>query len=119
MSKYLLAAVLILVPLGVFAQKGLDPSVLLEPPIDAWPTYHGDYSGRHYSSLKQINSTNVKGLSLAWIYRANFGAAGAIVGGEGTDECAGGSIEAVPLMVTGVLYFERTDNVFVLIGCTG
>src|SRR5712691_4506778 len=84
-TKYLLAAVLILVPLGAFAQKGLDPSLLLEPPIDAWPTYHGDYSGRHYSSLKQINSTNVKGLSLAWINRANLGPAGAIIGGEGTD----------------------------------
>ena len=118
-TKHFLAILLIVAPPGVFAQKGLDPSLLLEPPIDAWPTYHGDYSGRHYSSLQQINSTNVKGLSLAWIYRANFGSAGAIVGGEGTDEFAGGSIKAIPLMVNGVLYFTTPDNAFAVDARTG
>ena len=28
------------------APKGLDPSMLLHPPRDTWPTFHGDYSGR-------------------------------------------------------------------------
>ena len=54
-------------------------------PTDSWPTYHGDYSGRRYSTLKQINTANVKGLTLAWVYRLNTSRAGAIVGGEGPD----------------------------------
>ena len=54
-------------------------------PTDSWPTYHGDYSGRRYSTLKQINATNVKSLTLAWVYRLNTSRAGAIVGGEGPD----------------------------------
>ena len=54
-------------------------------PTDSWPTYHGDYSGRRYSTLKQINAANVKGLTLAWVYRVNTSRAGAIVGGEGPD----------------------------------
>ena len=103
----------------VLIQRGLDPSSLLEAPIDTWPTYHGDYSGRHYSSLKQINSTNVKSLSLAWINRANLGPAGAIIGGEGTEEYAGGSIKAIPLMVNGILYYSTPDNAFAVDARTG
>ena len=36
--------------------QGLDPRTLLELPTDAWPTYNGDYSGRRYSPLDEINS---------------------------------------------------------------
>jgi glucose dehydrogenase len=35
---------------------------------DGWPTYNGDYSGRRYSPLKQINASNVRALTLAWMY---------------------------------------------------
>src|SRR5437867_8774965 len=72
--------------------QGLDPALLLKPATDAWPTYNGDYSGRRFSPLDQINASNVKTLSLAWIYRANISTFGAIVGGEGpeTPAAAGG-----------------------------
>jgi len=33
----------------------LDPSLLTKPATDAWPTYNGDYSGRRFSTLTQIN----------------------------------------------------------------
>ena len=59
-------------------------------PTDSWPTYHGDYSGRRYSTLKQINAANVKDLTLAWVYRLNTSRAGAIVGGEGPGHAAAG-----------------------------
>src|ERR1700729_3790201 len=49
--------------------SALDPSALLPPPTDTWPTYNGDYSGRRYSTLDQINSSNINSLTLAWIYR--------------------------------------------------
>ena len=61
-------------------------------PTDSWPTYHGDYTGRRYSTQKQINATNVKGLALAWVYRVNTSRAGAIVGGEGPDTPPGGGV---------------------------
>lgn len=104
---------------------GLDPSLLLKPPTDAWPTYHGDYSGRRYSTLKQINAENVKNLSLAWIYRANTSPARAIIGGEGPDTppaSAGGFgfiIKSTPLMVNGVLYFSAPDHVWAIDARTG
>ena len=33
---------------------------------DDWPTYSGDYSGKRYSALTQVNQSTVKDLTLAW-----------------------------------------------------
>ena len=68
---------------GVAARqdKGLTPPQILKPSADSWPTFHGDYTGRHYSTLDQINKTNVKSLSLAWTSRLNTSLQGAIIGG--------------------------------------
>ena len=39
--------------------------LLVQPPASNWISYNGDYSGRRYSSLAEINSTNVAQLK-AW-----------------------------------------------------
>ena len=52
---------------GIASAQGLDPVLLTKPATDAWPTYSGDYSGRRFSSLTQINQTNIKNLGLAWV----------------------------------------------------
>jgi len=101
---------------ALFAQGPLDPTIIGKPPIDAWPTYHGDYS------LKQINQSNVKNLSLAWVHRVNLSTAGAIIGGEGPEDAvgAGGNvIKAIPLMVNGVSYFATPDHAFAVDARTG
>jgi acido-empty-quinoprotein group A len=105
-----------------WAQGPLDPRLLLKPPVDAWPTYHGDYSGRHYSTLKQINASNVKALSLAWVYRANLSLSEAIVGGEGPDGPASPGeayFKGMPLMVNGVLYVTMPDHTWAIDARTG
>src|SRR2546426_5472722 len=66
-------------PGGSLAGQGLDPALLTKPATDAWPTYAGDYSQRRYSTLAQIDTTNVRHLSLAWVSRLTAGARG----GEG------------------------------------
>jgi acido-empty-quinoprotein group A len=97
--------------------------VLAQIPTDAWPTYHGDYTGRRFSTLKQINTTNVKNLTLAWVYRLNTSRAGAIVGGEGPETPPPGgntpSIKSTPLMLNGILYFSVPDHVYALDVRTG
>jgi acido-empty-quinoprotein group A len=105
---------------------GLDPALLSRPATDAWPTYHGDYSGRRFSTLDQINAGNVKGLSLAWVHRANLSPSGAIVGGEGPEKAPAGSswaggvdIKSTPLLVNGVLYFTAPDHVWAIDARTG
>src|SRR5450755_3891732 len=75
-------ALTVVVSATALAQAELDAALLGKPPVEAWPTYHGDYSGRHYSTLNQINQTNVKNLGLAWVYRANRNQQGAQTGGS-------------------------------------
>src|SRR5258706_9987355 len=111
-----------LLPATLSAQSsGLDSDLLGKPPTDAWPTHHGDYSGRRYSTLKQINGSNVTSLTLAWIYRANTSQGGAITGGEGPETppasagmgaFGGLEIKSTPLLVNGVLYFSAPDHVW-------
>jgi alcohol dehydrogenase (cytochrome c) len=101
----------------------LDPALLGKPPVDAWPTYHGDYSGRRYSTLEQINTSNVKGLALAWVYRLNTSPSNAIIGGEGPEQSPLGplnaTIKSTPLMVNGVLYVSAPDHVWAIDARTG
>ena len=99
--SWLLALVLTAAPLLLCGQ-GLDPAKLLQPPTDTWPSFHGDYSGRRYSTLSQIDASNVRSLSLAWVYRANST-----------------SIKSTPLEVNGVLYFTTPDNVWAIDARTG
>ena len=49
--------------------QALNPGELLTAPTSTWPTYNGDYSGRRFSPLSQINAANVHSLALQWIYR--------------------------------------------------
>ncbi len=76
------------------AAQGLDPALLLKPATDTWPTYNGDYSGRRFSSLDQINLSNIGSLTLAWIFPAHL------------------EIKSTPLEVNGILYFTAPDNVW-------
>src|SRR5947199_9143527 len=46
----------------------LDPELLTKPPVDAWPTYHGGYSGRPYRPADQITASNGKHLAPAGVY---------------------------------------------------
>ncbi len=64
--------------------QGLDRATLLKQPVDAWPTYNGDYSARRFSPLTQINSSNVHELSLLWATRFTGGAAFVPPGGAAT-----------------------------------
>ncbi|SPE32420.1 Pyrrolo-quinoline quinone [Candidatus Sulfopaludibacter sp. SbA6] len=95
-------AALVLFGVPLFGQQGLNPAKLLEKPTDTWPVYHGDYSGRRYSTLTRINSSNVKGLSMAWFYRTGIG-----------------GIKATPLQINGVLYFSAPDHVWAVDARTG
>src|SRR4029450_11184410 len=94
----------------VVAQQspGLTPTQILKPSPESWPTFHGDYSGRHYSALDQINKSNVKSLSLAWTARLNTSLQGAIIGGKGPEPAPGAvptaNIKARPLRGNGMLY---------------
>jgi acido-empty-quinoprotein group A len=76
-----------------------------------WPTYNGDFSGRRFSSLAEINSANIGNLSLAWFYRINNVGPQRGVGNP--------TIKSTPLMVNGVLYFSIPDHAWAIDARTG
>ena len=96
----------------------VDPATLTKPLADEWPTFAGDYTSRRYSTLKQINTTNVKNLTLAWMTTVLTGPRGGvpptIIGGVGTREFTGGTIKGAVLQVGGILYVTAPDNVWAL-----
>jgi alcohol dehydrogenase (cytochrome c) len=116
------------------AQGGLDPATIGRPLADSWPTYSGDYTGRRYSTLTQVNQSTVKNLTLAWVGRVTAGPGGAaggfgggrgggggggpvIIGGEGPDDfpaSTAATIKGAILQVNGVLYACTPDNVWAL-----
>ena len=107
--KLLLTALLFLLPTLLIGQSpgGVDPASLLKPLADSWATYSGDYTGRRYSTLKQIDRNTVKNLTLGWIGRVNPAiGGGTIVGGEGPEEWVPGtvSVRGAVLMVDGYRY---------------
>jgi alcohol dehydrogenase (cytochrome c) len=59
-----------------------------------WLMYSGDYAGRRYSELKQINTANAAMLVPKWAYQT----------------MAGGKFETTPLVVDGILYGTGQDN---------
>src|SRR5580658_188384 len=122
------AAAIALVPIYLAAQA-LDPNVLKKPnATDAWPTYHGDYSGKRFSTLDQINRSNVGTLTLAWASKLSATLETATNSGgpwkPGDPTYWGGPtdtfrIAGSPLMVDGVLYISVTDRAWAVNVRTG
>ena len=123
--KHILAAVLMLPVLLHGQGKSVPTTELLKPLKNEWLTYNGDYTGKRYSALTQVNQTTVKNLTLAWMSRLTPGPgapaggrrgglapAPVIIGGEGKGDinAGGGSIKCSVLFVDGVLYFTMPDN---------
>jgi alcohol dehydrogenase (cytochrome c) len=64
-----------------------------------WLMYSGDYAGRRFSALDQINASNASKLVPKWAYQT----------------MAGGKFETTPLVVDGILYGTgQDDRVFAL-----
>ncbi len=114
--------------LAIQAHAQLDTRLIGKPPVDTWPTFHGDYSGQHYSTLQQINQRNVKNLQQVWAYRLNTAPRGAIVGGTvdtpiavqlGGGAINGGQMKATPLYVNETLYFSIPDHAWAVDARTG
>src|ERR1700753_4061718 len=98
----LLMTIFLLAGATAWAQ-GVDHSMLLKPPADSWPSYHGTYDGQRHSKLEQITPQNVRSLSMAWAFQTNQKA----------------DIKASPLLVDGVIYFSVPDNVWAIDALSG
>jgi alcohol dehydrogenase (cytochrome c) len=93
------------------AAEGLAAALLGQPPTTAWPSFNGDYSGRRFSTLRQINDANVASLQLQWTHRITE------VGAQRGAPVP--VIKSTPLLVDGRLYFTIPDNLYALDARTG
>src|SRR5262245_36681010 len=68
-----------------------------------WLHYNGQYHSQRHSLLKQINTGNVKDLTAKWIFHVREGR----------------RLEAVPIVVDGIMYFSQPNEVMALDARTG
>ncbi len=114
--------------IALLGQSVGQPARGLPRPTDAWPTYHGDDTGQHYSPLTQINQKTVTRLAQIWSYRVNTTTTTPINGGTVSQAvqvrltpgaAAGGLIKATPLYVQGVIYLSAPDHAWAIDARTG
>jgi alcohol dehydrogenase (cytochrome c) len=86
------------------AENGVRAEDLLKVPVgENWTSYNGDYTGRRYSSLRQINLATVPRLRTAWVFHP-FNSQ---------------NLEVTPVVVNGVMFVTAANDVFALDASTG
>jgi alcohol dehydrogenase (cytochrome c) len=77
--------------------------LLVQPVAENWLSYNGDYTGRRYSGLDQINISNVQQLRTQWVFHA-----------PGQD-----ALEVTPVVVDGMMFVTAANDAYALDAQTG
>ncbi len=89
---------------SVTATINVTPNQLTLPTLKSnWLTYNGDYTGRRYSSLKNITQGNVGDLHAQWVFHSRNA----------------GTLEVTPIVVNGVMYITASNDAYALNAETG
>ncbi len=104
------ALFVIAVPFGqgpgssVTARLDVDSSQLLVTPVNHnWPSYNGDYTGRRYSALREIDKANVSQLRAEWAFHAPNSS----------------HLEVTPVVVDGMMLVTVANDAYALDAQTG
>ena len=82
----------------------IQPVDLLAQPVgENWTSYNGDYTGRRYSRLDQINTANVNQFRAQWVFHSTVGSV----------------LEATPQVVDGIMFVTAANDTFALDARTG
>jgi len=81
----------------------LPEHLLAQPPGANWLSYNGDYTGRRYSSLAEINVNNVDQLRTQWVFHANNS----------------NRLEVTPVVVNGLMLVTVANHALALDARTG
>jgi alcohol dehydrogenase (cytochrome c) len=88
----------------ISARIDVQPADLLaQPPSTNWPSYNGDYTGRRYSSLAQINVSNVRDLRAEWVFHSPNSSL----------------LETTPVVINGIMFVTSANDAFALDARTG
>jgi alcohol dehydrogenase (cytochrome c) len=75
----------------------------LQPVGTNWPSYNGDYTGRRFSSLSEINLQNVAQLRAEWVFHARNS----------------NHLEVTPVVIDGLMFVSAANHAFALDARTG
>jgi alcohol dehydrogenase (cytochrome c) len=82
----------------------IGPSELAVRPVGQnWVSYNGDYTGRRFSALSQINAHNVRELHAEWVFHA-----------ANTSR-----LEVTPVVINGLMFVTAANHAFALDARTG
>jgi alcohol dehydrogenase (cytochrome c) len=77
--------------------------LLVQPPTADWVSYNGDYSGRRFSGLSEINAGNLAGLRAQWVFHAHNTS----------------RFEVTPVVVNGMMFVTAANDASALDARTG
>ncbi len=84
---------------SVSTRVDVAPSQLLTTPVDNnWLSYNGDYTGRRYSALREINNANVSQLRAQWVFHAPNSS----------------HLEVTPVVVDGMMFVTSANDAYAL-----
>jgi alcohol dehydrogenase (cytochrome c) len=72
--------------------------LLAQPLAGNWLSYNGDYSGRRYTSLSEINKNNLAQLRAAWVFHAHNSS----------------RLEVTPVVANGMMFVTASNDAFAL-----
>jgi alcohol dehydrogenase (cytochrome c) len=82
----------------------VSPAELAIKPIASnWTSYNGDYSGRRYSSLSEIDTNNVEKLAAKWVFHVQNS----------------NRLEVTPVVVSGMMFATSANDAFAIDAKTG
>ena len=85
------------------SQRVTPEDLTAQPVGENWTSYNGDYTGRRFSSLQHIDTSNVAGLKAAWVFH------------PGNSQ----NLEVTPVVVRGLMFITSSNDVFALDARTG
>ena len=86
-------------PAGISSAINIHSDDLLAQPLAGnWLSYNGDYSGRRYSSLSEINKNNLAQLRAAWVFHAHNSS----------------RLEVTPVVANGMMFVTASNDAFAL-----
>ena len=89
---------------SVSTMPDVQPNALLAKPVGAnWLSYNGDYTGRRFSALDQINTSNVQNLRAQWVFHV-----------PNSD-----SMEVTPVVADGLMLVTSANDAYALDAQTG
>ncbi len=76
---------------------------MTSPPGANWLSYNGDFTGRRFSNLSQINPANVAQLRAQWVFHSSNS----------------NRMEVTPVVVNGVMFVTSANDTYALDARTG